>query len=80
LFGRLAYFAALATTTEISCYTTFQSYWKMYHWQSQHECGTGMMVFRHILVVLCEMFSTAHIMTDGQVEKDPLHGLHAFRI
>jgi hypothetical protein len=46
-----------ATTTEISSYMIRQSYWKMYHWQSEHECGTCMMVLRHILAVLCEMFS-----------------------
>jgi hypothetical protein len=34
-------------------------------------------MFRHILAVLCEMFSITRIMTDGYVEEDPLHGLHA---
>jgi hypothetical protein len=38
------------------------------------------MVLRHILAVLCEMFSITPIMTDGQVEEDPLHGLHARQI
>jgi hypothetical protein len=30
-----------ATTTdfEISSYMICQSYWKLYHWQSEHECG-----------------------------------------
>jgi hypothetical protein len=42
-----------------------QSYWKVYHSQSEHECGTCMMVLLHILVVLCEMFSVTSIMTDG---------------
>jgi hypothetical protein len=45
-----------------------QSYWKLYHWQSEQD-----MVLRHILAVLCEIF-------DGQVEGDPLHGFHARQI
>jgi hypothetical protein len=61
-----------ATTTEISAYMICQSYW-----QSKHERGTCVMVLRHILAVLCEVFSVIAIMTDGQVEEDPLHGLHA---
>jgi hypothetical protein len=36
-------------------------------------------VLRHISALLCEMFSVAPIMTDGQIEEDPLHGLHARR-
>jgi hypothetical protein len=58
-----------------SSYMICQSYWKMYHWQSEHECGTCMMVLRHILAVLCEMFSVTCIMSEGQVEEDPLRGL-----
>jgi hypothetical protein len=65
------------TATEIFPYMICQSYWKMYHWQSKHECGTCMMVLRHILALLCEMFSLTNIMADGQVEEAPLHGLHA---
>jgi hypothetical protein len=42
-----------------------QSYWKLYHWQSEHECGTSVMVLRNILAVLREMFSKTPIMTDG---------------
>jgi hypothetical protein len=38
------------------------------------------MVLRHILGLLWEMFSVTPIMTDGQVEEDPLHGLHARQI
>jgi hypothetical protein len=58
-----------ATTTEIPSYMIWQSYWKMYHWQSQHECGTCVMVLRAVTPV----------MPNGQVEEDPLHGLHAPR-
>jgi hypothetical protein len=29
-----------ATITEISSYMIFQSYWQVYHWQSEHECCT----------------------------------------
>jgi hypothetical protein len=59
-FGRPACFVnngLQATITEISSYMICQSYWKMYHWQSEPECGTCMMVLRHILAALCEMFS-----------------------
>jgi hypothetical protein len=48
-----------ATTTEISSFMICQSYWKMYHWQSEYECGTCMMVLLHILAVLCELFSVS---------------------
>jgi hypothetical protein len=68
-----------ATTTEISSHTISQSHWKMYQFQSEHEYDTCMMVIRHILAVLCEMFSVTPIMTEGWVEEDPLHGLHAPR-
>jgi hypothetical protein len=37
------------------------------------------MVLWHIATVLCEMCSVTHIMAEGQVENDPLHGLHARR-
>jgi hypothetical protein len=37
-------------------------------------------VFRHILAMLCEMFSITPIMNNGYVEEDPLHGLHARQI
>jgi hypothetical protein len=46
----------------------WQSYWKLYHCQSEHECGTCMMVLRHILAALCEMFSVTIIMTDGWMD------------
>jgi hypothetical protein len=54
-----------ATTAEISSHMICQSYWKMYHWQSEPECGTCMMVPRRILAVLCEMFTITPIITDG---------------
>jgi hypothetical protein len=43
---------------------------------AEHECGTCMIVLRHILAALCEMFSVTPIM----VQEDPLHGLHAGQI
>jgi hypothetical protein len=46
-----------------------QSYWKMHHWQSEHECSTCVMVL-----------SVTPVMADGYVEEDPLHGLHARHI
>jgi hypothetical protein len=42
---------------------------------AEHECGTCMIVLRHILAVLREMFWITSIVTDGQVEEVPLHGL-----
>jgi hypothetical protein len=69
-----------ATTTEIPSYMICQSYWKMYHWQAEHKCGAFMMVLRHILAELCEMFSVTPNMTDGNVKQDLLHGLHARQI
>jgi hypothetical protein len=69
-----------ATTTEISSYMIYQSYWKMCHWQSEHKYGTCMMVLWHVLAMLCEMFSITPIMTDGQVEQEPLHDFHARHI
>jgi hypothetical protein len=41
-----------ATTAEISSYMIHRSYWKMYHWQSERECGGAL----HTLAALCEMF------------------------
>jgi hypothetical protein len=38
------------------------------------------MVLQHILAALWEMFSVRLIMPDGQVEGDPLHGLHPHQI
>jgi hypothetical protein len=52
-------------TTDVASYVILQSYWNMYHWQSEHKCGTCMMVLWHILAVLCEMFSTTPIISDG---------------
>jgi hypothetical protein len=54
-----------AITTEVTSCMVCQNYCEMYHWQSEHECGTYMMVLRHILAALCEMFSITPIMTDG---------------
>jgi hypothetical protein len=42
----------------------------------EHECGTCMMVLRHILAVLCKAFSEKSIITDEYVEE----GLHACQI
>jgi hypothetical protein len=36
-----------------------------------------MIVLRHNLAALCEMFSVTPLMVEGQVEDEPLHGLHA---
>jgi hypothetical protein len=35
-----------------------------------------MIQFRLTSDLLCEVFSVTAIMTDGQVEQDPLYGLH----
>jgi hypothetical protein len=52
---------------------------QMYQCQSEHERGTCLMVLRHILAMLCEMFSVIPIMTHGEVEEDPLHCLYLAR-
>jgi hypothetical protein len=79
-YARMLYHIGLrATTADTLSYMICRSYWKIYHWKSQHECGTCMMVLRHILTVLCEMFTITRIMTDGYVEENPLHSLHAPR-
>jgi hypothetical protein len=44
------------------------------------EYCTCMTVFQHILAMLCEMFSITPVITDGLLEEDPLHGLHARQI
>jgi hypothetical protein len=57
-----------------------ERYRKMYHRQLEHECGSCMMVLRHVLAVLCEMLSVTSLITDGQVEEASLHVLHALQI
>jgi hypothetical protein len=47
-----------ALTTEISSFM-------ICHCQSDYGYGTCMMVLRHIIAVLCEMFSVTGIMADG---------------
>jgi hypothetical protein len=54
----------LTNITEISSYMILQSYWNIYHWQSERKCGTCMIVLRHILAVLCQMFSVTPITTN----------------
>jgi hypothetical protein len=58
------HFSLHATTTEISPYMISESYWKMHHRQSEHECDTCMMVLWHILAMLSEIYSITPIMTD----------------
>jgi hypothetical protein len=41
----------------------WQSYWKLYHWQTEHNSGAIVMVLRHILAELCEMFSVTLMVT-----------------
>jgi hypothetical protein len=45
-----------------------------YRWQNAWCC------FNTFLFVLCEMFLITSIMTDEQVEEDPLHGFHTHQI
>jgi hypothetical protein len=47
---------------------------------AEHECGTCMTVLRHTVAELREMSSVTATVTDGQVEEDPLHDLHARQI
>jgi hypothetical protein len=52
----------------------------MCRWQSGHECGTCMMLFRRILTALCDMVSIISVITNGQVENDPMHGPQSRKI
>jgi hypothetical protein len=52
-----------ATNAEISSYMIWQSYWNLYHWQTEHKSGAIVMVLRHILAKLCEMFSVTPMVT-----------------
>jgi hypothetical protein len=47
----------------------------LYHWQSGHGCDTCMMGPAHF----SRAVQDALIVTDGEVEEDPLHGLQAPR-
>jgi hypothetical protein len=49
------------------------------HLISELQLKGCMMLLRHILAALCEMFSVTPVMTNGQVEKDTLHDLQAPR-
>jgi hypothetical protein len=61
-----AHISLQAATAGISCCMICQSKWNVYHWQSDHECGTCMLVLLHIfLPVLGKMFSITLFMTDG---------------
>jgi hypothetical protein len=62
----------LRITTEISSYMMPHSCGKLYHWLSEHECGTCMMVLRHISAALCEVFSVRSIIP----EEESLRGLY----
>jgi hypothetical protein len=60
LFGRSTCFA---TSVYMHPLPRFSLTWsaettgRWYHWQSEHECGTCRLALRHILAVLCEVFS-----------------------
>jgi hypothetical protein len=52
-----------------------------YHYRDflLHDLPT-LLVLRYTLAVMYEMFSVAPLITDGQVEEDPLHGLYTRQI
>jgi hypothetical protein len=60
-----------ATTTEISSYMNCHSYRKMYHWQSEHECGTCMMVLRAVRDVLNNFYYGGWISRGGPTAWPP---------
>jgi hypothetical protein len=60
-----------AINVEISSCKICRTYWIDVILAAEHECGTCMMVLRYILAVLCVMFTTTPIMTDGYVEEGP---------
>jgi hypothetical protein len=44
-----------------------QSYWKMYHWQSEHKCGTWMMVLQQFSRAVRDVLNnTYHDKEDEQ--------------
>jgi hypothetical protein len=59
------------TTTEISSHTICQSFWKMYHWQSEHECGTCMLVLRAVRDILSNTCHGRWIGTGGPTAWPP---------
>jgi hypothetical protein len=60
-----------ATTTEISSHMIWQSYWKMYHWQSEHECGTCVRVLRAVRDVLSYTCHGRRVGRDGPTAWPP---------
>jgi hypothetical protein len=54
-WARMFRYIGLQATTTTPSYMICQSYWKLYHWQAEHERGTCML----------ELFSVTHIMPDG---------------
>jgi hypothetical protein len=48
-----------------------QSYWKLYHWQAEHECGTCMMVFRAVRDVLSNTYHGRWRVTGGPTASPP---------
>jgi hypothetical protein len=67
----LCHIGLQAITTEISSYTICQSYWKMYHSQSGHECGTCMMVLRAVRDVLSNTYHNRCIGRGGPTAWPP---------
>jgi hypothetical protein len=49
-----------ATTDKMSSYVVCKSYWKMYHWQSDHECGTHMMELWHVCHALQDVLNNTY--------------------
>jgi hypothetical protein len=60
-----------ATTTEISLHMISQSYRKMYHWRSEHECGTCMLVLRAVPDVLSNTYHNRWIGRGGPTAWPP---------
>jgi hypothetical protein len=60
-----------ATTTEIFSYIICQSYWKLYNRQSEHECGTCVMVLRAVRHVLSNTYHNRWISTGGPTAWPP---------
>jgi hypothetical protein len=52
------------TTTDHSSCMVCQSYWNLYHWQSEHKFVSGVMLLRQFSAFLCDTFTVTPIMTD----------------
>jgi hypothetical protein len=71
MFGRTACFATLGYGQPLQKFPLTSST------KYTGRCATGSQSMNAILSMLQEMFTIMPIMTDGEVQENPPHGLHA---